>query len=146
MQVHRDKQNFNIRQRWYKGQDDSIPGTDENNGKRINYKLKHCLDINACMDLKDFIAVVQSPSHVWLCNPIDCSTPGFPVLHCLSEFAQIHVHWVRRIWYLSMVMGREAWRAAIHGLAKSRTRLSNWTELNPVFVFKQLYWYIIDIS
>jgi len=28
------------------------------------------------------------------------------------------------------VMDREAWRAAIHGVAKSRTRLSNWTELN----------------
>ena len=29
-----------------------------------------------------------------------------------------------------MVMNREAWRAVIHGVAKSRTRLSNWTELN----------------
>ena len=25
---------------------------------------------------------------------MDCSTPGFPVLHCLPGFAQIHVHWV----------------------------------------------------
>ena len=28
------------------------------------------------------------------------------------------------------VMDREAWRATIHGVAKSRTRLSDWTELN----------------
>ena len=28
-----------------------------------------------------------------LCDPIDCSMPGFPVLHYLLEFAQIHVHW-----------------------------------------------------
>ena len=29
-----------------------------------------------------------------------------------------------------MVMNREAWVAAIHGVAKSRTRLSDWSELN----------------
>ena len=33
-----------------------------------------------------------------------------------------------------MVMDREAWRAAIHGVAKSRTRLSDWTE-------QQCMWY-----
>ena len=26
-----------------------------------------------------------------LCDPMDCSTPGFLVLHCLPEFAQTHV-------------------------------------------------------
>ena len=29
-----------------------------------------------------------------LCDPMDCSTPSFPVLHYLLEFAQTHVHWV----------------------------------------------------
>ena len=29
-----------------------------------------------------------------------------------------------------MVMDRQAWRAAVHGVAKSRTRLRDWTELN----------------
>ena len=32
-----------------------------------------------------------------------------------------------------LVMDREAWRAAIHGFAKSQTRLSNWTELNGYY-------------
>ena len=29
-----------------------------------------------------------------LCDPMECSMPGFPVLHYLPEFAQTHVHWV----------------------------------------------------
>ena len=29
-----------------------------------------------------------------LCHLMDCSTPGFPVLYYLLEFAQSHVHWV----------------------------------------------------
>ena len=32
-----------------------------------------------------------------------------------------------------MVMDREAWRTAIHGVAESRTRLRGWTELNHVY-------------
>ena len=37
---------------------------------------------------------VQSLSRVGLCDPMDCSTPGFPVFHYLPEFVQIHVHGV----------------------------------------------------
>ena len=29
-----------------------------------------------------------------LCDPMDCNTIGFPVLHYLLEFTQTHVHWV----------------------------------------------------
>ena len=32
-----------------------------------------------------------------------------------------------------LVMDREAWRAVVHGVAKSRTWLSAWTELNCVY-------------
>ena len=65
------------------------------------------------------VLIVQSLNHIWffatpvpdystpgfpccsvaqscptLCDPMDCSTPGFPVLHHLPEFAQTHLHWV----------------------------------------------------
>ena len=33
-------------------------------------------------------------SRVRLCDPMDCSPLGFPVLHYLPEFAQTRVHWV----------------------------------------------------
>ena len=33
-------------------------------------------------------------SHGCLLDPMDCSMPGFLVLHCLLVFAQTHVHWV----------------------------------------------------
>ena len=28
-----------------------------------------------------------------LCDTMDCSMPGYSILHCLLEFSQIHVHW-----------------------------------------------------
>ena len=39
-----------------------------------------------------FFSVTQSC--LPLCDPMDCNTPGFPILHHLLELAQIHVHWV----------------------------------------------------
>ena len=71
---------------------------------------------------KSSIVVVQWLSHIWLfatlqtaarqaslslcsvqfsphssltfCDPMDCSTPGFPVCHQLPELVQTHVHWI----------------------------------------------------
>ena len=49
-----------------------------------------------------------------------------------------------------LVMDREAWHAAVHGVTKSRTRLSNWTELNwsykcPTILYLQI-WVVQTIS
>ena len=44
------------------------------------------------IQLLPIVVVVQSYSTLY--DHVDCSTPGFPVLHYLPEFAQTHVHWV----------------------------------------------------
>ena len=37
---------------------------------------------------------VQSLNRVWLCDPMNCSTPGLPVHHQLQDSTQTHVHCV----------------------------------------------------
>ena len=37
------------------------------------------------------ILVIPLSSHIQLCDPMDCSTPGFPVLHHVPESVQTHV-------------------------------------------------------
>ena len=38
------------------------------------------------------LSLIQLLSRLTVCNPRDCSTPGFPVHHQLLEFTQIHIH------------------------------------------------------
>ena len=38
-----------------------------------------------------FVVQLLSPVRLFV-TPMVCSTPGFPVLHYLSEFVQIHIH------------------------------------------------------
>ena len=51
----------------------------------ITHSVKILVTITSC------ICSIAQPYPV-LCNPMDCSMPGFPVLPYLLEFAQTHVH------------------------------------------------------
>ena len=48
--------------------------------------------MNGC--LKDVCCRSVAKSCPTLCDPMNCSTPGFPVLHHLPEFAETYVLWV----------------------------------------------------
>ena len=68
-----------------------------------------------------------------LCDPMDCSTPGFPVHHQLLEFAQTHTHWVSNAiqsshplsspstpaFNLSQYQGLFQWVSSLHLVARA---------------------------
>ena len=84
------------------------------------------LDMRLCC-----CSVIQScPT---LCDPMDSSTPGFPVLHHLPEFAQTNIHWVsidaiqpshplspssHPAFTLSQHQGLFQWISSLHQVAK----------------------------
>ena len=69
--------------------------------------------------------------YLTLCDPMDCSTPGFSVFNCLPEFAQTHVHRVSdsiqtsyllsspsSAFNLSQHQGLFQWVSSFHQVAK----------------------------
>ena len=62
------------------------------NSKLISHICKSCAMEYGSEQPFSCCSVAQSC--LTLRDPMDCSTPGFPVLHHLLEFAQTHVHWV----------------------------------------------------
>ena len=54
----------------------------------------HCFIPTACSLSTGCCGGSVAKSRPILCNPTDCSTPGFRVLHYLPEFAQTYVRWI----------------------------------------------------
>ena len=81
---------------------------------------------------RDSCCCSVAKSCLTLCDLMDCSTPGFPVLHYLPKFAQTHVHWVDdAIWLshplsspsppalnFSQHQGLFKWVSSLHQVAK----------------------------
>ena len=54
----------------------------------------HCAGTSLQTSLTQQCCCSATQSCSTLCNLMDCSTPGFPVLQHLLEFAQTHIHWI----------------------------------------------------
>ena len=57
----------------------------------------HSHDLNICQRphlLRDCCCYSVAQPCLSLCDPMNCSMPGFPVLHYLPKYVQTHVHWV----------------------------------------------------
>ena len=66
--------------------------------KQLRYKMFFQLGFRSFLTFYKLIICCSccsvAKSCLTLCDPMNCSTPGFPVLHYLQEFAQTHVYCV----------------------------------------------------
>ena len=109
-----------------------IYGYTEQDPRSIYYYelcFKQYLKDTACISSVQFSSVARS----CLCDPMNCSTPGFPVHHQLSELTQTHVHQVGDAIQpshplltpspltlsLSQHQGLGQWVSSLHQMAKS---------------------------
>ena len=85
----------------------------------VGLVTKSCLTLFKSMDYSPPGSSIYGISLAKIPSPGNFADPGNKPKSAALDLAT-----------LLLVMDREAWRAAIHGVAKSRTRLRDWTELN----------------
>ena len=95
-----------------------------------------------------------------LCDPMDCSTPGFPVHHQLPELAQTNVHWVGDAiqpshpllsplppaFNLSQHQGLFQWVSCLHQMAKVlefqlQHQFFQWRQRNSGLISFRIDWF-----
>ena len=94
-----------------------------------------------------------------LCGPMNCTTPGFPVLHYLLEFAQTRVCWVgdhiwkdkrkrvdltgkRLVWFCHVVLIRSIWNMGLDEYLTFHLK-KTWKRYFPWFAFTLPYLIIV---
>ena len=101
-----------------------------------------------------FSSVTQS--YLTLCDPMDCSTPGFPVYHQFLESTQTHVHWVGDAiqpshplsfpsppaFNLSQQQGLFKWVSSLHQVAKVLEFQLQHQSFQWIFRVDWLVWYL----
>ena len=60
----------------------------------LDFKRYTCVCECVCVCVCVFCCCSVTKSCLALRDPMDCSMPGFPVLHHYLESAQVHVHWI----------------------------------------------------
>ena len=76
---------------WKLSKDVPWRGAQEKKSRKKSQALPACFFVTFSFST---FSSVQSLSPVWLCDPMNRSTPGLPVYHQLPEFTQTHVHGV----------------------------------------------------
>ena len=126
-------------------------------------KLTHKTNYTPARTVSNITIVVQSQSCPALCDPVDCSTPGFPVLHCLPDLAQTHARWVGDAIqpshplsppsppavYLLQHQGLVQWVGSLHQVAKYwhfSSNISASKEYSGLISFKIDWFYFLEVQ
>ena len=91
----------------------------------------------------EHLCYLVAQSCLTLCEPMDCSMPGFPVLHHLSELAQTHIHRISDAIQLSHPLSARSQHEELHPWQRSWGRrlwhMQRWDRASGKPLFPSIY-------